>query len=125
MVLLVGSLTIVWFYYNKPHRSVNDETAIAMDAASLFEKFQSNETEANSLFLNKVLEVKGRVGTVALNTEKKSVIFLETNDPIFGINCTLNNNKEGILVGDSIVIKGICTGYLSDVILVRCEAQTK
>jgi len=126
ILLIIASLTLVWFYYNKPHRSVASEKAVRVDAVKLFEAFQINETEANLAYLNKVLEVSGKVAIVDTNAEEKSVIVLETNDAIFGINCTLDNtNKTEISVGDSVVIKGICTGYLSDVVLVECSAQIK
>lgn len=104
---------------------MNDETAVKVEAAKLFESFKANETEANAAYLNKVLEVKGKVGSMTINAEQKQVFVLETGDPIFGINCTLDTNTTGVSVGDSIVIKGICTGYLSDVILVQCVAQIK
>jgi hypothetical protein len=39
---------------------------------------------------------------------------------MFGINCTMEEKDGNIKEGDEVVLKGICTGYLTDVVLIRC-----
>lgn len=124
VVVLLAALVAGWVYYHKPHRSVESEMAIPVSASSLFNDFENNEQRANDLYLNNVLEVNGRVGSISLNGDQKTVIVMETDDPIFGVNCTMNSNISNLAVGDSVTLKGICTGYLSDVVLVQCEIKS-
>jgi tRNA_anti-like len=105
--------------YNKSHRFVKDEEAIAITAVALFSAFETNEENANKLYLDKVIEVSGVVSEIITNQSGKQVIILSTNNPMLGINCTMENSIEPIQIGSTVSITGICTGYLSDVILTR------
>lgn len=115
-VLLLAGVAAFYYVMNKPHRSVMDEKGVTVTAESLFQSFQENETAANEKFLNKVLEVGGKVKSTETNTDSRTVIVLETSDPMFGINCTLESEAR-VKEGDEVVIKGICTGYLADVVI--------
>jgi len=45
---------------------------------------------------------------------------LDTGDPMYGIACTLITIEPAtgnVKPGEKITVKGICTGYLSDVVL--------
>jgi hypothetical protein len=124
LVVVVVLLTVAFFayrYYNKPHRSLEDEAGIAVDASSLFQAFESNETEANALYLDKVIMVNGKVSSLSINQEGKQVVILETADPMFGVSCTLEEPLVDIEIGTTIAIKGFCKGYLSDVVLTECK----
>lgn len=123
ILLVIGGISIIWFYYNKPHRQPSAEQAIPTTATRLFADFSKNESTANSKYLNKVLEVSGVVTNVTINTDQKSVVMLETSDVIFGINCTMDKNDSSIVVGDSILLVGICTGFLSDVVMIQCQLK--
>ncbi len=124
LVVVVVLLTVAFFayrYYNKPHRNLDDETAIAIEASSLFESFEKNETEANALYLDQVLKVRGKVSSESINQEGKQVVVLETYDPMFGVSCTLDSPSDKIEIGIVIELKGFCKGYLSDVVLTGCK----
>lgn len=118
ILLLAGIVGLGTFYlqYKKPHRNPADETSIQISSEELFAKFNEDETNANTLYLDKVLEVKGKVLEVTTNQDQMTVIVLETNDPIFGIRCTMNSDVD-VSVSDLIIVQGICTGYLSDVVI--------
>lgn len=122
-LLALGGVFIAWLYYNKPHRQPSSEQAINISAAQLFSAFAEDEPAANLSYLNKVLAVNGKVMDVSVNADQKSVVMLETADVLFGINCTLDNNERSIAVGDSITLVGICTGYLSDVVMIQCQLE--
>ena len=51
-------------------------------------------------------------------------IILETEDPISGINCSLTNDYnleiDSLYSGKQIIIKGVCSGKLIDVVLNNC-----
>lgn len=103
--------------YTKPHRSVEDENAIRVAATELFDAYVKNEAEANTKYLNQVLEVTGKVSEVSTNLDNKKVVVLETKDLMFGVRCTMEDSLVSIQVGAITTIKGICTGYLSDVVI--------
>jgi hypothetical protein len=121
--LFVVVATGVYFYVNKPHRSVRAEEALRTSADSLFQAFASNEADANSQYLNKVIVVSGIVTSVETNTDGKTVIVLETGDLMFGVNCTLAEPANPA-VGQKILVRGICTGYLADVIITQAILET-
>jgi hypothetical protein len=114
----------VYFYVNKPHRSVSEETALRVSADSLFQAFQANEAEANAKYLNQVIVVSGKVKTVETNTEGKTVIVLDAGDLMFGVNCTLAESTT-VAVDQVVSIKGICTGYLADVIINQAIVESQ
>lgn len=122
-IFLITALGIVVLFfvaykmYTKPHRSVENERGIEVTAVQLFDAFAQNETQANAKYLDKVMEVTGKVAEVGVNLDKRPIIMLETNDMLFGIRCTMTDSLFVIEPGSTITIKGICTGYLSDVVL--------
>jgi tRNA_anti-like len=122
-VLVATGMIAGYWYYNKPHRSVANEDAIEVGAVELYNAFVANEAKANAAYLNQALRVKGIVNSISTNTEGKQVILLETSDPLFGINCTFDKSYPSLSPGDSVRIVGLCTGYLSDVVLVQCSVN--
>lgn len=116
IVLLVG-FCYVFYVWNKPARDVAHEEGIRITATAIFDSFSNNEEAANILFLNKAIEVSGTVTEVKVNQAGESVIYLKSGDPVFGVNCTFKQKPGNISKGDNIIFKGICTGYLSDVII--------
>jgi hypothetical protein len=116
IVLLAAACAAYYYVMNKPHRSIGDEDGIAITADSLFDAFAANEQAANAAYLNKVLRVKGKVKAVDRNTEGKQIIVMDTGDLMFGINCTMDTEAV-VAEGDEIEVKGICTGYLADVVI--------
>jgi uncharacterized protein YpmB len=118
LIVLIGAF-IAYEQYTKPHRAVEEEASIAIEASQLFREFEADEMTANQNYLNKVLSVTGTVVAMNTNQEGASVIILETENPMFGVSCTLQEKNDSIKVGNRVTIKGICTGYLSDVVVNR------
>jgi tRNA_anti-like len=111
--------------YTKPHRSVADAKATTVDAVKIATAYETNETEANSQYLDKILEVKGEVTEVTKNQKGETVIALKGTD-MSGVRCTIEGAApQDIKNGTSLTLKGICTGYLTDVVMVRCVVQSK
>lgn len=120
-LLLLVALTagIGWYQYNKPQQAVADLHAETVTAETLYKNFTTNETSANKAYLNKALQVTGKVLEVKQNQQQQTQVILATGDPMFGIACTLDHPHGTIQPGDNVTIKGICTGYLNDVILIK------
>jgi hypothetical protein len=107
----------------KPHRNVQGEDAAAtLTATSLYNEFLKNESQANQKWVGKVLEVKGTISSVTEAGNYVSLNITATTDG--GVNCSvlkkdLPENYK-LNKGDSIMVKGKCTGFLMDVNLVDC-----
>lgn len=105
--------------FNKPHRSVADEVAIEVSSSDLFQQFETNEEAGNTKFLDKAILVSGEVAEIVTNQEGKTVVILATDNPLFGVSCTMEGPSDDVQIGSTVTIKGICVGYLSDVVINR------
>ena len=116
-VIIISGFSYAYYLWNKPARDVSNEKGIRITAVAIFDSFENNEQAANVSFLNKAIEVSGKVINIKTNQAGNTVVYLQSDDPVFGVNCTFKQNPEKIEKGDNIIFKGVCTGYLSDVIL--------
>jgi hypothetical protein len=96
---------------------------IVVSAADLVAQFEASESDANKAFLDKIVLV---TGTVEGLTEDQTVITvsLKNQGDISGVLCSFDKNtvkKEEFIAGKQIKVKGICTGYLMDVVLTKCS----
>jgi hypothetical protein len=118
---IVSFLGVIAWYkvYNKQHRSVEDAVSVKVSANQLFKAFETDETKANEAYLDKVVEVTGIVSEVWINQAGEPVLLLKSDEQLYGVSCTMKSNPEGIVPGVSVTVKGICTGYLSDVVITQ------
>jgi len=110
----VGYGVYVW---NEPPRDVTNEKSIEITAAAIFDSFTQNETRANELYLNKAIQVTGEITDLKKNQAGQVVVYLKSDDPIFGVNCTFKNDPGSLQKNTTITFKGVCTGFLNDVII--------
>ena len=116
-IVIFGSVAVAFIVFNKPHRSVEGEEAIIITSDKLFSAYETNEIEADQKYLDKVTEVTGVVTATLKNQSDQFVIVLDADHPMFGVTCTTAEEIENINVGMVVTVKGICTGYLSDVVI--------
>ncbi|MDQ3016048.1 MAG: OB-fold putative lipoprotein [Bacteroidota bacterium] len=121
LVLFVFGAGIGYYMYNKPVASLESKKAdVIVSADQILADYESDEKSANDKYLGKVVQVNGKVATVT-SEEGKHKIQLETSNPIALVICEVEDGKDPgqLKAGDMASIKGMCTGYLSDVILVQ------
>lgn len=127
LVLGIIGAFVGYKMYNKPHVDVAEASAdITISANKILEAFSTDETTANKKYLDKIVAVKGEIAE--MKTEKeKGIITLKTNDDFGSILCHLSEastkKMSALKEGQTITVKGICTGYLMDVILVKSEIK--
>lgn len=128
-VVVVTGVTIGYRLWNKPHEDIKDASAIKINAIALYNTLANDSLHKSTTFINKVVEVSGKVKQVSENQQKQKVILLETNVSDGSVNCTMEENVKSVKAGDSILLKGICMGYAGgdkniglsgDVFLIRC-----
>jgi len=127
VILIVGFVGVFVAYkmYNKPHVNVVDtKSDIILSASKILNDFSTDENLANKLYLEKIIKINGTISE--LNIEKeRGIITLKTTDDFGSVLCHLSEGgmkkMKSLKVGQTITLKGICTGFLMDVILVKCE----
>jgi hypothetical protein len=125
-VIIVAVLATVAIIavYNKPHQSV-DNVDKEVTAIELIKAFDNNEIQANETYLDKVIEVKGKVRQVIKQENAFIVLLGDDSSLMSGVSCTLDDKDDsvayGLKAGDEVAIRGICTGFLLDVVLVNCK----
>jgi len=125
LIILAGALLCLiaagtgYYLYNKPRTSAAEShTDKHISAQQLYEEFSSNEQQANSNYVNKVVEVKGTVTDIQKTGASISVLLAGQGNG--GVNCSIAPGEEAQLpkIGESVLIKGLCTGMLMDVSIV-------
>jgi hypothetical protein len=114
-----AGVVVAYRMYNQPHRSAATETAVSLNARQLAAEYERDETGANKKYLGNAVQVSGTVSDVSVNQQNKPVIVLTGTD-MSGVQCSLLKEIAGIKKGDSVTIKGFCSGYLTDVVMDRC-----
>jgi uncharacterized protein YpmB len=123
-ITAIGGYYYVFVYSKTHHRNVQSEKGITIIADSLSAQFQANEKNANAIYLNKALTVTGTILSMDKNQEGKITILLGRADSFSNVSVTLiSTTPIAQKVGETITIKGVCTGALSDVIVTEGVVQ--
>ena len=123
-VTAIGGYYYVFVYSKTHHRNVQSEKGITIVADSLSAQFQANEKEANTLYLNKAITVTGTIVNIDKNQEGKTIIIIGRPDSFSNVSVTLISTASITQkLGETITIKGVCTGALSDVIITEGVVQ--
>lgn len=129
IAIVIAIIIVGYNIWNKPHLNVKDANAIKTTAIALYSNLSKNDSIAKSNYVNKVVEVTGEITRVFFNQKHEQIILLKTNVSGGSVNCTMEGKANNIKAGDSIVLKGICSGYIGgdmdmglpgDVFLTRC-----
>ena len=73
---------------------------------------------ANALYLNKAVEISGTIVSIDKNQEGKITLIIGSADSFSNVSVTLISTAPlSQKIGETITIKGVCTGALSDVIV--------
>jgi len=76
------------------------------------------------LYAGKIIEVTGFIKEISFINNRNTII-LNSSTETFGVICDLNKNQEDkikqLKEDQKIRVKGICKGFLKDVILLNCS----
>ena len=118
-----------YYRYNEGNPSVMDQTVAArFSAEALLDVFQKDETGATRQYADKVLAVRGSVRRIAIEPTGGYTLYLATMDIMRSISCSLDTlvyrqSPPTLHIGDSVEIRGVCTGSLLDIVMVRCVVE--
>lgn len=130
LVLLVGIglfLAVLAFYKtNGSTASLKPE--LKTDALTLLNDYKTNETQANEKYLDKIIEVSGRITGTEYHNGNMIILLGEKGEEEY-IQCTLLQAKimdpASTDMSAEVTIRGYCAGYLLNVIVNRAVLVDK
>jgi len=123
-IVIIAGLYAYREYNRKPADLSTVDSQIKISADSLVIKFEKDEQKANLLYLGKPIEVTGLIAEINNQLDTLVTIALGKKEDMHKVSCLLDANHTNEIkrykVGDNIMLRGICNGYLLDVELNRC-----
>ncbi|WP_394751167.1 OB-fold protein [Spongiimicrobium salis] len=128
LLLLLGG-SYLYFEYTKPPMDIeNVKTEVEVSSKNLAAMFHMDKDRANSTFVEKTIEVEGIIDKIIFKNDHYSV-FLQAQEKGSKIICAMKPSKsdriKNLKPGENVRLKGICKGYLSDVIMLNCILANK
>jgi hypothetical protein len=127
LVLALGVVAVYWYTFKKPARTAASEEALYnVSAKDLALEFEMDENAANLKYLNNVIKVHGTVVGVSESENEISVTLKEVGSNA-GVTCSFEKtslDKSMVAPGQKVFVKGICSGFLMDVVLNKCSLTT-
>jgi hypothetical protein len=130
MIVLFVSLALLTAFLAWKYTFKKSETSVASrkedvetDASRLIQEFEADEMAANTKYLDRIVLVSGTIGSIAEDSLGISV-YLKEADALSGVICSFERevlDPASLTIGSPVKIKGICTGYLMDVVLNKCS----
>lgn len=120
LAMIAVCVCVVAYLWNKPHRTAEDEKPfVTLSANALFTEFSTDEVAAFEKYRDKVIQVSGEVSEIKFDASGNTDVVLVTDDILGTVVCTLMSGAtaEGLAAGMTVDLKGICNGFLSDVLL--------
>lgn len=121
--IAISAILAAIYLYNLKHTDMSKAKPDYVISASLLLKaFEDDEAEASNKYINMILEVHGTISTIKAAENNVLNIFLKTENPFSSVICTLPaiNDPSLFHVGDEIILRGECSGFLMDVLLNNC-----
>ena len=110
---------IAYKMWNKPHADASEMEGIKVTAIDLYKAFETNEQQANTTYVGKVLEISGAVAEIE-NTDSIARVIFSVPDATFGsVRVSMDkrhlDDVKSLTPSQNIVVKGFCSGFLTDV----------
>ena len=123
-IATIGGMYAAWEYNRRLPDTNRLSAAFHFKADELLRQFEDEETKATKQYAGKVIEVEGPVDSVQTATR---TVFLNGGNSMSSILCQFDQKDldelQDLKNARHITIKGICSGYLMDVVMVRCVVE--
>ena len=123
LVVLLGFMGWHWMFRPADTNVASKKTEVVIEADELIKAYTTNEDSTNSLYLNKVVAVTGNIDNI-IEKDQEISVYLKKKEESTGVMCSFYKtefDKNINKVGQVISVKGICTGFLMDVVLTKCS----
>lgn len=123
-LLLIAGVYLYFGLYNIPQMDITaTSTEINTSSENLTLSFSRNEVKANSIYKGKIIEVEGIVKDITFLNERNTVL-LQGDTKGTSVICDINPSQivkvKKLKIGQRVAVKGVCKGFLKDVILLNC-----
>lgn len=123
-VVLVGVIVALYFYNLGQDDLSKVAPAYEITAEELYYEFSENEETANEKYINKVIQVKGTLGDKEITSDSTLNLVLNTSDSPGSVICSFNDSDkldpDSLKLGQEVIVRGVCSGMLMDVLLNNC-----
>lgn len=113
-VLLVTGVGVIWFLFSKKHEDTATVKAeYSLPAVQLIQEFKANLAVANNRYAERIVAVTGRVTEIENADTTVNIKMTDTTSGsyiIFAFQAQDMNTVKQIKEGDSISLKGSCSG---------------
>ncbi|WP_027077244.1 OB-fold protein [Maribacter antarcticus] len=125
VAVFVLVFSMLYFYITREN-NVNiaaAHTEIQISSESLISSFLNNESSANSEYIEKTIEIAGVIKDITFLNNRYTVLLQGETD-FSCVICDMQSNQyksiKKLELGQNIVLKGICKGFLMDAIFLDC-----
>lgn len=124
LILIIISLFFIIHLYNKPFIDIKkSDPKLEITAQEILNDYQADERLANEKYVDNLIQIKGEIADISFD-KGISIITLKDTRGVSSIICQMlpeaNLNVLKLKKGKQVLIKGVCTGYLIDIMMVRC-----
>jgi hypothetical protein len=126
-IALSAILAALYLYNLKATDMAKAKPDFIVTAVFLQKAFEDNETAASTMYINKILEVTGKIASVKPAENNVLSISLVTGSELSSVICTFPaiTDPTKFRTGDEITLRGECSGFLMDVLLNNCAVIEK
>ncbi|HOG19335.1 MAG TPA: hypothetical protein PKW37_02685 [Salinivirgaceae bacterium] len=124
VILIILSVLAVIIYIKSFEKDdyTTMESKVQLTAAELYSEFVKDDLSAAKKFNGEVISVEGIVDTVEIADDRR-IVVMYLNEGLFGpegIRAELHENETDKLEkGDNIILKGYCTGFTGNDVLIE------
>jgi len=113
-----------WFFlFNNTKVDIDKTTTeISISSDKLLHAFHKDELAANAHFVEKAIEVSGTIEKINYLNNRYTVLLKGKDNDSYVLCDMLPSSVDSIqlLPGETVRLKGICKGYLMDVVMLNC-----
>jgi hypothetical protein len=126
-IALSAILAALYMYNLKATDMAKAKPDFVITASTLQKAFEDDETAASTMYINKILEVTGKIASVKPAENNVISISLVTESDFSAVICTFHavGDTSKFSTGDEITLRGECSGFLMDVLLNNCAVIKK
>jgi hypothetical protein len=124
LIAIIAAVVVINTIFRSYKSLVKAKPDFIFEASGFISTYEANEKQSDSIYIDRIIQVKGPVAEILQEEELKYTLMLRDDRSFAGINCSMdeefNDEIANLSVGDTVIVKGVCAGMLMDVILTRC-----
>ena len=113
-----------YYEFNRKAENLQSKAAdISLDVPTFISEYQKDEKAADAKYLDKVVEVKGKIAEVKKDETGAVKLSFVSDDPMSTVIAEMDpaiaENALKLAPNTEVTIKGVCSGSLGDIVCTR------